>query len=244
MRILQIAYYYPPMGGAGVQRALKFSKYLPEFGVQPVVLAALDPHYVHDASLAAEVPAGLAVHRVEDTPLLARLAARRRTSASGGAAAAPSRWRTVLRDTVLATWHALQYPDDKARWARRALREARAILRDQSSRGEPIELIFTSSPPASAHWIGERLSREFGLPWVADFRDLWTDNPAYAAPAWRRALDRRLEQRWFDRASGVVTVTESWQRLLAARRGAEAPVVFIPNGYAEADFQGLSLPAR
>ena len=81
MKILQIAYHYPPMGGAGVQRALKFSKYLPLEGITPVVLAGLDPHYVQDASLLADVPSGLEVHRVPFSPWLARLAARRRAQA-------------------------------------------------------------------------------------------------------------------------------------------------------------------
>jgi len=239
MKILQIAYYYPPMGGAAVQRALKFSKYLPEFGVQPVVLAAHDPAYVSDASLASEIPAGVAVHRIEHRPLLQRLLNWRRrshggVSASTTAPAATSSLKTRLRDAALRTHAALQFPDDKALWARRAAAEARHLLR-----GGPIDLIFTSSPPVSSHRLGAQLSREFGVPWVADFRDLWTDNPGYAAPNWRRAMDRRLETGWLREAAGIVTVTPSWHDMLARRAGPNRPVAFIPNGYDEADFAGL-----
>ncbi|HUG24362.1 glycosyltransferase [Piscinibacter sp.] len=246
MKVLQIAYYFPPMGGAGVQRALKFSKYLPEFGVTPVVLAAHDPDYVSDPSLAAEVPAGLAVHRVAHRVLLQRLvqwrrrrAARGRRGAEQGVAAlatgaAASSWLDGARDAMLRGYAALQFPDDKAAWARRAIDEARRILREQR-----IDLIFSSSPPVSAHALGARLSRESGIPWVADYRDLWTEISSQGAPAWRCALDRRTESAWLRQAAGVVTVSPSWQRMLAHRVSPHCPVAFIPNGYDEADFVAL-----
>jgi len=242
MNVLQIAYYFPPMGGAGVQRALKFSKYLPEFGVTPVVLAAHDPDYVSDASLAAEVPAGLAVHRVPHRALLQRLVQWRRRRAAQGrpgaeqavsataAHAAASSWR----DALLRGYAALQFPDDKAGWARRAIDDGRRILREQR-----IDLIFSSSPPVSAHALGARLSRESGIPWVADYRDLWTEISSQGAPAWRCALDRRTESTWLRQAAGVVTVSPSWQRMLAQRVSSSCPVAFIPNGYDEADFAAL-----
>jgi glycosyltransferase involved in cell wall biosynthesis len=240
MNVLQIAYYYPPMGGAGVQRALKFSKYLGEFGVRTVVLAAHDPGYVSDASLAAEIPAAVAVHRVEHRPLLQRLMARRAHASAGAAIEPPaqpsSATRAWLRDAALSTYAALRFPDDKSDWARSALQRARQLVRD-----ERIDLIFSSAPPMSAHWLASRLARETALPWVADYRDLWTDNPAYAAPGWRRALDQRSESAWLKRAAGVVTVTPSWQQRFTQRLGAACPVAFIPNGYDEADFAALPL---
>jgi glycosyltransferase involved in cell wall biosynthesis len=239
MKILLVSYYFPPMGGAGVQRALKLAKYLPTFGVTPVVVSGFDPHYVQDASLTSELSNDLVVRRVTHTPLLTKLAATRRARRVSMPAAEVKASSAGLRNAFLGAWNALHYPDDKAGWARTACREARRLLRQEARRGVPFDLVFTTSPPASAHAIGERLSREFGLPWVADFRDLWTDNPAYLASRWRQVLDRRLEQRWLDRATGVVTVTESWQRLLAARRSHGASAAFIPNGYDEDDFAGL-----
>ena len=246
MNVLQIAYYFPPMGGAGVQRALKFSKYLPEFGITPVVLAAHDPDYVSDASLAAEVPSDLAVHRVPYRPLLQRLVQwRRRSRKEARAAGAPDAspveapWRDRTRDVLLRTYASLQFPDDKAGWARRATGEARRILREGQ-----IDLIFSSSPPVSAHALGAKLSRETGIPWVADYRDLWAEISSHDTPAWRAAVDRRTESRWLRQAAGVVTVTPSWQRMLVQRLGASCPVAFIPNGYDEADFAALPITSR
>lgn len=246
MKILQIAYYYPPMGGAGVQRALKFSKYLPLHGVTPIVIACDDPRYVRDESLLGEVPEGLEVHRIKFSPWLARIAAQIRTSNNRSSTKTSTKppdistqVRMALRNTVLRNVRTLQMPDDAAPWARQALRKARQVIHDHATRGEPIELIMSSSPPVSTQVLGERLAREFGLPWVIDFRDLWTDNPTYDLPTWRRALDRRTEQRWLMRATGVITVTPSWREMLASRLSPEAAVAFIPNGYDEADFAEL-----
>lgn len=242
MKLLLVSYYYPPMGGAGVQRALKFSKYLREFGVEPFLVAAHDPDYPHDDSLLADVPPGLTVLRVEHRGLLQRaLAWRARRSpaaaapaAAPAAAASPSPARAWLRDTVLSLHANLSFPDDKAGWAKKAWAPALELVRR-----EGIELVASTAPPVSAHALAQRLAREAGLPWVADYRDLWADNPGYAAADWRRAWDRRTEARWLAQAAGVSVVTPSWQQRFAAQLGAAAPVAFIPNGYDEADFAGL-----
>ena len=245
MKLLLVSYHYPPMGGAGVQRALKFSKYLGEFGVCTTVLAAHDPGYQHDESLLADIPGEVRVLRIEHRPLLQRaLAWRSRAGAAASAAAPPvapaaAGPRHRLRDAALGAYASLHFPDDKAGWARRALGPALTLLHEQG-----IELILSTAPPMSAHALASRLARQAGLPWVADYRDLWTENPGYAAPAWRRALDRRTEGAWLRQAAGVITVTPTWQQLLAARLGPGRQVAFIPNGYDEADFAELAVPQR
>jgi glycosyltransferase involved in cell wall biosynthesis len=241
MNVLLVTYYYPPMGGAGVQRALKFSKYLGEFGIQVSVLAAHNPGYVQDESLLAEVPAALAVRRVEHRPWLQRVMAARRPAA-GGAAAAPAAaatGRTAWRDAALRAYATLHFPDDRAGWARRAFAAGRALMREQR-----IDLVLSTAPPMSAHALGARLARSASVPWVADYRDLWTDNPAYAAPAWRAAFDRRTESGWLRQAAGVVAVTPSWRERFAAQLGAGRAVAFIPNGYDEDDFAAAPPPPR
>ena len=252
MKVLLVSYHYPPMGGAGVQRALKFSKYLGDFGVRTTVLAAHDPDYLHDESLLAEIPDDVRVLRIEHRPLLQRVLAWRERSGAApvvpaaarlpaarappGPAVAP---RHRLRDAALGAYATVHFPDDKAAWARRAYAPALALLRE-----EGFDLVFSTAPPMSAHALASRLARQAVLPWVADYRDLWTENPGYAAPAWRRALDRRTEAVWLGQAAGVVAVTPSWQRLLTARLGPVRPVAFIPNGYDEADFAVLGVPRR
>ena len=255
MNLLLVSYYYPPMGGAGVQRALKFSKYLGDFGVRTTVLAAHDPAYLQDPSLLADIPGDVRVLRVLHRPLLQRMLGWRDRLRPGTAAkqaaaarAQPDRARAAgngtaprhrLRDAALRAYGAVHFPDDKAGWARGAHAAGLALLREQR-----FDLVFSTAPPMSAHALASGLARQAGLPWVADYRDLWTENPGYAAPAWRRAMDRRTEAAWLRQAAGVVTVTPSWQALLAARTGPGKPVAFIPNGYDEADFATLTAARR
>jgi len=233
MKLLLVSHHFPPMGGAGVQRALKFVRYLGEFGVMPVVLAGDDPGYLQDPSLLDELPPGLPVLRVPHRTLLQRVLARRPAppaAAPGGAALSPA-WR----DALLGAWAALQWPDERGGWARAAWAPAGRLLRDAG-----IELVMSTAPPVAAHALARRLAREASLPWVADWRDLWADNPGSTAPAWRRALDRRVEAHWLRDAAGVVAVTPAWQRRYARQLGDGCPVAWIPNGYDEADFDGLA----
>ena len=236
MRLLLVSHHFPPMGGAGVQRALKFVRYLGGFGVQPVVLAGDDPDYLQDPSLLDELPPGLQVLRVPHRTLLQRMLARR--VPSPGAAPPGLRRGTGLspawRDALLGAWSALQWPDERGGWARAARAPARRLLHDAG-----IEMIMSTAPPVAAHALARRLARGAGLPWVADWRDLWADNPGRTAPAWRRALERRVERRWLRDAAGVIAVTPAWQRRYAAQLDGRCPVAWIPNGYDEADFTGL-----
>lgn len=134
----------------------------------------------------------------------------------------------------------LRFPDDKAGLAPRAYAAARSWVRDPG-----VGMNFSTAPPMSAHALAARLASDGGLPWVADFRDLWSDNPGYAAPAWRRRIDQRTEAAWLRQVSGVVTVTPSWRALPEGRLRGRCPVAFIPNGFDEADFAGLGVaPAR
>lgn len=238
MKVLLVSYFYPPMGGAGVQRVLKFSKYLPAFGIEPHVVAAYDPDYPQDETLLAEVPHGLNVLRVEHRTGLQRVLAWRRRQGGRSSAAAPALAAGALtarvRDAVLAARANLSFPDDRGGWARAAFAPALALVREAG-----IEMVVSSAPPVSAHALARRLARTSGLPWVADYRDLWADNPGYAAAAWRRALDRRTEARWLADAAGVTVVTPSWRERFERELGRRTPVAFIPNGYDEADFDGL-----
>jgi glycosyltransferase involved in cell wall biosynthesis len=234
MKLLLVSHHFPPMGGAGVQRALKFVRYLPDFGVTPVVLAGDDPGYLQDRSLLAELPAGVRVLRVPHRTALQRMLAWRRRAATASATTASAATNNTARDAVLGAWATLQWPDERGGWARAAWAPARQLLRD-----EGIELVMSTAPPVAAHALARRLARDAGLPWVADWRDLWADNPGNPAPAWRRALERRTEARWLRDAAGVIAVTPAWQRLYAERLRDRCPVAWIPNGYDEADFTGL-----
>ncbi len=99
-------------------------------------------------------------------------------------------------------------------------------------------IIFASAPPNTGLIVASRLARAHKIPWVADFRDLWVDNPYYSEPGWRKPIDAILERRILRRAAGLVTVSPIWAEQLSRRHGKDVTVVY--NGYAEEDFPHIA----
>ncbi len=230
-RLLFIAYFFPPLGGAGVQRAVKFAKFLPSFGWVPAILTARRSSYwLADESLVEELPADLDVRRVfspDGVWLSSRLGGR------GGPRGGEVRsGRRVSRLRRAASWCLV--PDSYRPWKLFALREARAWLREGGA-----DVILTTSSPDTAHLIGLDLARETGLAWVADFRDPWTRRISFEPPSglhrrWQEALERSVLK---NASSVVVTAEETRDEFLA--RCPELPAErfhVIPNGFDPVDF--------
>jgi glycosyltransferase involved in cell wall biosynthesis len=225
-RLLLVSYFYPPLGGSGVFRPLRFSKYLPRHGWDVSVLT-VSPRVrlPHDRSLAGDIPAGL---RVEATPTLE-----------------PRNPFLLLNRLGLQHWsRALErlcmLPDSQRGWVPFAVSRGARLLRQQRHHA-----ILTTSSPLSAHLVGRALQRRSGVPWIADFRDEWTTNPylrpLYPSP-WHLRRNQQLERSVLREARGVISVSEPW---LEAHRGlvpAEPPGKFhvLCNGY---DAEHFATPA-
>jgi glycosyltransferase involved in cell wall biosynthesis len=224
-RVIFIAYNFPPMGGGGVQRSAKFVKYLPEFGWNPVVVAAADRYYwARDDTLLAEIPPDVFIKRLSSGTshlfysLLAAI-----TSAAVS--------RRVLDNVFL--------PDDRILWALRAALCARGMIAKRA-----IGLIYTTSPPHSTHVAGLILKRITGLPWVADFRDPWTGDFRYAPETrWVHNAHTRCERRILGQADRVICITESARQGYITDFGIDpVRLVTIYNGFDAAEFP--SSPGR
>lgn len=214
-----LAYFFPPLGGAGVQRSLKFVKYLPQFGWAPTVITTASTAYpARDASLLAEVPADVRVVRAWE-PRGADLPARALSFAHLNALSRCAAW-----------------PDHAIAWAPAAFRAAlRAVREDRP------DVLWSTSAPHSSHLVARAVHRRTGIPWVADFRDEWADNPHLPQePALVRRLTRRTER----------AITEAADRLVYAAdyfdfAGADpARTSVIPNGVDEDDLIGVEPAAR
>jgi glycosyltransferase involved in cell wall biosynthesis len=158
-RVLVLAYYFPPLGGGGVQRTLKFVKYLPPAGYDPVVVTSTGAgHALRDPGLAADIPAGTAVLRARTVPLHV------------------AKWKleAVLRrlGLPLRVAQGVAWPDEFVGWGPGALVTALRAVR----RYRP-DVVYSTSSPVTAHAVALAVKRLTGLPWVADFRDAWTLNP-------------------------------------------------------------------
>ncbi len=209
--VLMIAYHFPPMGGPGVQRTLKFARYLPEFGWQPHVLTARDGVNLQDASLEKELPTDLSVTRTPILHLPRQLP-----------------WR--LRNFI-GRW--LLLVDEQIGWLPYAKSAGRRLI---AAGG--IKVIYSTSAPYTAHLIGRALHHQTHLPWVADFRDPWMGNPNLKFPtATHRKLNERLEQSVFNQADRVILNTERSRRYYTQKYSTLPGDKFttITNGYDPSD---------
>jgi glycosyltransferase involved in cell wall biosynthesis len=243
-----IAAAFPPTGGPGVQRSAKFARYLPQFGWQPTVWT-LDPldGLPMDQSLRDELPEDVKVHSKPAPRRVLRALRRRMTQVGSSGCAVPTGFLSRLADVcswrLTAFLHGRSFPDEFASWASKSVRPLEREIKDQS-----IDLIYSTFSPASNHQLAMELKARTGLPWVADFRDLWTDDYRYAEP--REAVHEQnvaLQRRILAEADVIVGVTVRQTELLA-RHGLNPLTKFttITNGFDPDDFAGppLSRPDR
>ncbi|MCK4827329.1 glycosyltransferase [bacterium] len=244
-KVLIITYYWPPSGGPGVQRVLKFSKYLPEFGWQPIILTVKNGEYpAIDETLAEDIPECCKVFKtnsIEPNLLYKKFTGMKPDENLPVAVLAEKdvnwkkRWANWIRLNLF-------IPDAKIGWIPFAVREGKKII----EREKP-ELIFSSSPPPTVHLIAQKLATWSGVKWVADFRDPWTDIYHYdraVRSLYSRSRDRRLERGVLNAADVLTTVSRNVSSLLEAKKGSGTTIEVIPNGYDEADFRDLDRVKR
>ena len=230
-KVLMVSYLFPPTGGSGVQRSMYFAKYLPEFGYEPVVIrgGTRPGREGEDATLLSglEDTVGITVPPFEPACLSEPVVRALRRCGRVGEGVA---WRLKRLSRRV---EMRMSPDELLLWSWRTLPVARAAVR----RYRP-EIIYSTSPPVCNHYIAWRLKRETGLPWTADFRDLWTENWTYGGvPAYVRRRDRAWETMFLRDADAVVAVTDGYVRSLQGLvdRAASDKVYLVRNGFAGAD---------
>ncbi len=230
-KILVITYYWPPSGGPGVQRVLKYCKYLPKYGWEPIILTVSDGDFpVLDESLGLEVEnfkvfktKSFSFHKLfnflnkkSNTPTF-----QLSSSDKDSFFVRFSRW---IRLNII-------IPDGRIGWLFGALKKGNSIISQHK-----IDAIFSSAPPYTAHLIAKRLSLSNKIPWVADFRDPWTDRfYNYENKRWWLAqkLDKYLEHSVIKNADKCITVSTTISRYY------KKPFKVIHNGYDEDDFSNI-----
>ncbi len=215
-KVLVVAYFFPPMGGGGVQRTVKFVKYLRDFGYEPVVLTVKSgQHTVFDASLSRDIPKGVRIIRTNYFGLFfggSEAKSKERLSSltkkSDEVAQKTFSWKSLLRAPYHFVERMFLVPDIQTFWRGSAYRKAIKVLRK-----EHFDLIYSTSSPYTSHLIARDLHRETKIPWVADFRDHWTLGPMYQPASFvHQWIDRSYERSILREASGVVFNTERNQK--------------------------------
>jgi glycosyltransferase involved in cell wall biosynthesis len=240
-KVLIIAYYWPPSGGSGVQRWLKFVKYLPQFGWEPYVFTPENPSFtIRDESLLKDVPVEAEVIRFpiwEPYEHFSKLsgAMGQRKSAS------PTDFVSTKNHSLfqrISTFIRANFfiPDPRVFWVRPSVKFLNDFLKENG-----IRTIITTGPPHSIHLIGYNLKKKNpSLRWLADFRDPWSewgllDSLKVSAPI--RNIHRKLEAKVLRGADKITTITPFYVRRFEAL--AQRKVNLLTNGFDEDDFKTL-----
>lgn len=236
-RVLIISYYWPPTGGSGVQRWVKFAKYLPAEGWQPVIYTPENPEQLAvDRSLEAEIPAEAEIikRRIVEPYEMYKKVLRRSGHSKEAVEVNPvnAQNKSLLQKMAMWVRGNLFRPDPRCMWIGPSVRYLKKYLAEH-----PVDLIVSTGPPQSMHLIGLRLAKETGLPWIADFRDPWTRIFYFKHLQMTRATERwheRIEKKVLDKASVVVAVSPLVQKDFQTMT--KTPVELITNGFDECDF--------
>ncbi len=236
-KVLIITYYWPPSGGGGVMRWLKMTKYLPGLDWKPLVYTPSNPDSsVNDESLLTEIHP--AVEEIK-TPIwepynvYRKLTGARKTEkfkAGYISEASSGSWKSKLSVFIRGNF---LIPDPRKFWIKPSVKFLSGYLKEN-----PVDLIISTGPPHSMHLIALGLKKRFDIPWIADFRDPWTNIDFYEKLRLTRWADRRhkmLERKVLQKADHVVTVSPSWQKDFEEISGRKVSVVY--NGYDPEDFQ-------
>nr|WP_319271839.1 glycosyltransferase [uncultured Draconibacterium sp.] len=241
-KVLIITYYWPPAGGPGVQRVLKFAKYLPEFGWDPIILTVANGEYpAIDESLAKDIPNNCKVYKTK--ALEPNFFYRKFTGMKSGEKipVANLAQKNVSWKKKLANWVRLNLfvPDAKIGWLPYAVSEGKRIIKKENP-----DIIFSSSPPPTVHLIAKKLAKWSKIKWVADFRDPWTkihylQNQKFNAVSKRR--NERLERDVVYKCDKASCVSDNFINLITENRKDKFEI--ITNGY-DIETDGIAKPVK
>lgn len=237
--VLIVTYYFPPSGGPGVQRVLKFCTYLLEYGWRPIILTVKDADYpARDESLLNEIPSEAVIYRTpifEPYDIYRKFTGKKKgTPVDVNTIPKPGERRSLqehIAEFIRATFF---IPDARIGWKKSAVAEGLEIIRNHD-----IQAIYSSSPPYTGALIARELKKKTGLPWIAGFRDPWTgflSTPKrWFLPA---MIDRRYERAVFAECDRMDVAWEGIRKDFHAKYP-DIPtdkIVHLPNGFDSADF--------
>lgn len=240
-RALIITYYWPPSGGSGVQRWLKFAKYLPKYGWEPVIYTPLNPEAnTEDTALLRDIaPQTEVIKRKiwEPYSFYKSLLGRGKSSSDGGkhikANIIGSDNKGFAHKLSLFVRGNFFIPDPRCFWIRPSIKYLTKYLKEH-----PVDVIVSTGPPHSMHLIAKGVAKATGIKWVADFRDPWTEIFYFKhldLSRWAYRRHRKLEQSVLDSANVVTVVSRKMQEDFMARTS--TPVKIITNGFDYQDFK-------
>jgi glycosyltransferase involved in cell wall biosynthesis len=221
LKVLIITYYWPPAGGSGVQRWLKFVKYFQEFGIEPIVYTVENTKYIkEDKSLLKEVPKDINILKQtiwQPEQLLFWKKAKQNNNQVA----------TLTQNRILSFIRGNFFiPDPKVFWVKKSVRFLENIIKENN-----IDTIISTGPPHSMHLIGLKLKRKLDIPWLADFRDPWANlyyNSDFNYSSIVKNIHKKLESKVLQQADVITTVSNS---LKGEFKKSSKNVKVVTNGF-------------
>ena len=229
-KLLIITYYWPPAGGPGVQRWLKFVKYLPDFGVQPIVYIPENPTYpIVDEGLVSEVSdkAIILKQKIREPYGLASVFSKNKTRKISSGIIPNQKKQSVLEKMLLWVRGNIFIPDARFLWVTPSVTYLKKYITENQ-----IDTIVTSGPPHSLHLIGLQLKKELHVKWFADFRDPWTTigyHKALKLSAYAEKKHKALEHEVLNTADTIIVTSKTTKAEFEAMTS--QPIEVITNGY-------------
>lgn len=229
-KILVIAYYWPPAGGPGVQRWLKFVKYLRDFDIEPIVYVPENPNYpINDSSLEAEIPEGIKILKqpIFEPYKLAAIFSKKKTQRISSGIIQKHKKQSFLEKALLWVRGNLFIPDARKYWVKPSVK----FLSDFIEK-EDIKTVITTGPPHSIHLIGLGLKRQKSISWITDFRDPWTSigyHKKLKLTKSSRQKHKELEKLVLSTADKIVVTSNNTKKEF--EKLTNKPIQVITNGY-------------
>ncbi len=230
MKILIITYYWPPAGGPGVQRWLKFATYLPEFGVEPIVYIPKNPSYpILDQNLVKEVPLGITVikKKITEPYSFASLFSKSETQTISSGIIAKSEKQSWSARFLLWVRGNFFIPDARVLWVKPSVKYLEKYIKENN-----IEAIVTTGPPHSLHLIGLELKKRLNIQWIADFRDPWTTigyHKSLKLTSFSKNKHLTLEHKILNKADKIIVTSPTTKKEFYLKTN--KPIAVITNGY-------------
>ncbi|MBW3519106.1 glycosyltransferase family 4 protein [Flavobacterium sp. NKUCC04_CG] len=229
-KVLIITYYWPPAGGPGVQRWLKFAKYLPSFGIQPIIYTPENPTYpLLDYSLESEVSDQLEVlkSKIKEPYGLAGLFSKKSAKNLSSGIIPHQPRQSFIEKSMLWVRGNLFIPDARIGWVKPSVNFLETYIRDNN-----IDCVITTGPPHSLHLIGLELKKRLAFKWIADFRDPWTTIGYHKELKLTASAQHKHEQLELAvlNAADQLTVTSFSTKAEFAEKTTK-PITVLTNGY-------------
>ncbi|WP_204345272.1 glycosyltransferase family 4 protein [Psychroserpens algicola] len=239
-KVLIITYYWPPAGGPGVQRWLKFVKYLPKFDIDPIVYCPENPSYpIIDESLLAELPDNIKVIKqpISEPYRFANLLSKRNSKQISSGVIPKQKKQSLIQKLLLYVRGNFFIPDARKNWVKPSVH----FLSDYIQK-HAITTIITTGPPHSLHLIGLELKAKLGVKWLADFRDPWTTIGYHKALKLTQSSKEKhlqLESEVLNTADRIIVTSTNTQKEFESKT--KRPISVITNGY---DSHHIKKPAK